>query len=125
MSQRFIQCLRLDGFLSFAPGSEAFDLEPLNVLVGPNGAGKSNVIEAIELLRSTTSDFAGAVRDGGGPSEWLWKGERNPSPAKLDLEVAGCPAIQRTLRYRLEFGAAQHRVEVFDELIEEAMRSRH
>jgi hypothetical protein len=31
-----IQQLRLDAFLSFAPGADAFELEPLNVLIGPN-----------------------------------------------------------------------------------------
>ena len=57
-----IQRLRLDSFLSFAPGSEAIELEPLNVLIGPNGAGKSNVIEAIaasarmQLIVTTHSD---------------------------------------------------------------------
>ena len=62
-----IQRLRLDSFLSFAPGSEAIELEPLNVLIGPNGAGKSNVIEAVELLHATPADLAAAIRDGGGP----------------------------------------------------------
>jgi AAA15 family ATPase/GTPase len=50
--------LRLDGLLSFAPGSPSFGLQSLNVLIGPNGSGKSNVIEAIELLKATPEDFA-------------------------------------------------------------------
>ena len=50
--------LRLDSFLSFAPGSESFDLRALNVLIGPNGSGKSNVIEAFELLRSTPASHS-------------------------------------------------------------------
>ena len=78
-----IQSLRLDGLLSFAPGSQAFVLEPLNVLIGPNGSGKSNVIEALELLRSTPSDFAEAIRDGGGSREWLWKGSGTNAPATV------------------------------------------
>src|SRR5271157_4618382 len=40
---RFIRSIRLDGFLSFAPGSERIDLAPLNVVIGPNGSGKSNL----------------------------------------------------------------------------------
>ena len=116
---RTIQRLRLDGFLSFAPGSEAFDLQPLNVLIGPNGSGKSNVIEAIELLRAAPSDFAAAVRDGGGPAEWLWKGSAKPSPATLDLELDAGTPTGRPLRYRLEFTSVQNRVEVIDEAIEE------
>jgi plasmid stabilization system protein ParE len=41
----FLQKIRLDGFLSFAPGSDALELRPLNVLIGPNASGKSNLIE--------------------------------------------------------------------------------
>ena len=84
-----IQSLRLDGLLSFAPGSQAFVLGPLNVLIGPNGSGKSNVMEALELLRSTPSDFAEAIRDGGGPLEWLWKGSGTSAPATVDAVLEG------------------------------------
>ena len=119
MSQRFIQRLRLDGFLSFSPGSEPFELKPLNVLIGPNGAGKSNLIEAIELLRATAGDFAAAIREGGGALEWLWKGGKQQSAASIDVEVADCPITHRPLRYRLEFAAVQTRVELLDEAIEE------
>jgi predicted ATPase len=119
MTTPFIQRLRLDGFLSFGPGSEPVDLQPLNVLIGPNGSGKSNVIEAFELLRSTPFDLAAAIRDGGGPSEWLWKGEGKQSPATVDVELAHCAPTGRPLRYRLEFTAVQSRAEVLDEAIEE------
>jgi predicted ATPase len=117
---RTIQSVRLDSFLSFAPGSEAFPLESLNVLIGPNGSGKSNVIEAFELLRSTPIDFAGAVRDGGGASEWLWKGASRLPPSTLDVELGAETPTKRPMRYRLEFTSVQGRVEVLDEAIEEA-----
>jgi len=121
MSARFIERIKLDGFLSFAPGSEPFDLHALNVLIGPNGSGKSNLIEALELLRATPSDFAGAIRDGGGPSEWLWKGQQSHgSPAIVDVKIGGATPTGRPLRYVLEFAAVQSRVEVLDEAIEEA-----
>ena len=74
LGMRTLKTLRLDGFLSFAPGSEPIELEPLNVLIGPNGGGKSNLIEAIELLRATPTNVAECIRDGGGVREWLWKG---------------------------------------------------
>ena len=61
--------------------------QPLNVLIGPNGSGKSNVIEAMELLRATPTDLAAAIRDGGGPLEWLWKGDAPPSPAIVEVEL--------------------------------------
>ncbi len=117
---RTIQRLRLDSLLSFAPGSDPFDLTDLNVLIGPNGSGKSNVVEAFELLRATPTDFAKAVRDGGGATEWLWKGESGQAPATLDVELAANTPTGRPLRYRLEFASVQNRVEVLDEAIEEA-----
>jgi len=114
-----IQRLRLDSFLSFAPGSEAFDLNGLNVLIGSNGSGKSNIIEAFELLHSTPINFAQAIRDGGGATEWLWKGESGQTPATLDIELSTNTPTGRPLRYRLEFTSVQSRVEVLDEAIEE------
>ena len=117
-----IQRLRLDSFLSFPPGSEAIELEPLNVLIGPNGSGKSNLIEAIELLRATPTDLSAAIREGGGAEEWLWKG-RDPGPeqaATIDVELGAGTPTGRPLRYRLEFTSVQGRTEVLDETIEEA-----
>lgn len=122
----FIKKLRLSNLLSFPPNPEqAFELKPLNVLIGPNGAGKSNVIEALELLRATPTDFATAIRDGGGADEWLWKGEEGEKTATIEIETGEAPTGLATptgesLRYRLEFTSARHRVEVVDEAIEEA-----
>jgi predicted ATPase len=112
--------LRLDSFLSFAPGSEAFDLRALNVLIGPNGSGKSNVIEAFELLRSTPTDLAGAIRVGGGPTEWIWKGRDLTSGATLEVDLGHGTPTGRPLRYRLQFTSVQSRTEILDEAIEEA-----
>lgn len=122
----FIKKLRLSNLLSFPPNSEqAFELKPLNVLIGPNGAGKSNVIEALELLRATPTDFATAIRDGGGAGEWLWKGEEGEKTATIEIETGELSTglttpTGRSLRYRLEFTSARHRVEVVDEAVEEA-----
>lgn len=120
----FLRSLRLDGFLSFAPGSEAIDLTPLNILIGPNGSGKSNLIEAIELLHAVPTAFAAAIRDGGGATEWLWKGEKPAKkPATIDAIIcdtrlpAPIPALSE-LRYRLSFSAVGPRTEVTDEAIE-------
>ena len=114
-----IKEIRLDGLLSFAPGSEAFELRSLNVLIGPNGSGKSNLIEALELLAATPRDFAATVRDGGGPGEWLWKGDGAGNPARIEVVLEQDTPTERLLRYRLEFAAVQGRVEVIDEAIEE------
>jgi predicted ATPase len=111
--------LRLDGLLSFAPGSSPFSLQSLNVLIGPNASGKSNLIESIELLKATSTNFAGAIRDGGGASEWLWKGEDRKGSAEIEAILEGSPAGNRPIRYRLEFTSVQSRVEILDEAVEE------
>ena len=117
---KFIKSIKMDGLLSFAPGSQAFELEPLNVLIGPNGVGKSNTIEVFELLRSMPTDFATAIRDGGGAGEWLWKGRTPSEPAVIESVISGSvTSTERDLRYKLKFDNVNHRVEVIDEAIEE------
>jgi predicted ATPase len=126
----FLKSLRLDGLLSFPPGSEPIPLKPLNVLIGPNGSGKSNLIEGIELLHSTPTGFASAIREGGGVREWLWKGEDGQGTGRVDASVeyfgSGVEALYGThlgeppaLRYRLSFAAMGPRVEITDEVIED------
>ena len=116
----FIRHIGLPGLLSFPPQMEPFELRPLNVLIGPNGAGKTNFVEALELLRATPTDFAAAIRDGGGAAEWLWKGEGQRKPATIDVETGdSAQSTGRPLRYRLEFTSTNNRVEVLDEAIEE------
>lgn len=114
-----VSSLRLDGFLSFAPGSVPFELESLNVLIGPNGAGKSNVIEAFELLAALPVNFASAIRDGGGAREWLWKGGGPPVAATIDVVLEANTPTHRPMRHRVEFAEVGSRVEVLDEAIEE------
>jgi predicted ATPase len=122
----FLTSLRLDGLLSFAPGSEAVKLTPLNLLIGPNGSGKSNVIEVLELLHVTPTGFATAISDGGGAREWLWKGESANGTASIEVLVNGTPAPGNipSMRYRLSFKASGHRTEVTDEAIEDAKKRR-
>lgn len=122
---KFIDSLAMHGLLSFPPDMPSFELRNLNVFIGPNGSGKSNVIEALELLRATPTDFAAAIRDGGGAAEWLWKGEKVSKVAKIEIETGAWPPSllnppERPLRYRLEFVTAANRVEVSDEALEEA-----
>lgn len=115
-----IKSLRLDGLLSFAPGSDGFELGSLNVLIGPNGSGKSNVVEALHLLQTAPSNFAAVIRDGGGPSEWLWKGSNPASSASLEAILDADSPTGRPLLYWLKFGNSRGRVEVLDEAIEES-----
>ena len=135
---QFIQRLRMGGLLSFPPDMDFFELQPLNVLIGPNASGKTNFIEVLELLRATPTDFAAAIRDGGGAQEWQWKGDyvdqmieevtegRDPKdvldsyPKTPTIEVETSPDIEtdRPLKYRLSFTAIGSRVNITDEVIE-------
>src|SRR5687768_7788217 len=121
----FIRSLRLDGLLSFRPGSDPIALTPLNVIIGPNGSGKSNLIEAIELLHSTPTAFAAPIRDGGGAAEWLWQGEGRgaENAAMFEAIVQGATGklpsrALRDLRDHLDFRAIGARTEVTGEAID-------
>ncbi len=118
----FLQSIKLDGLLSFAPGSETFELQPLNLIIGPNGSGKSNLIEAVELLKATPTAFASAIRDGGGVGEWLWKGEGGRGRAHLEAVLGRHK--ESNLRYGLSFEASAGRLEVVDEFLEEASQGK-
>lgn len=72
-----LQQLTLQNLLSFGDTPCVVPLRPLNVLIGPNGSGKSNFIEAIGLLKASPKDLASPIRDGGGPCEWIWKGNQD------------------------------------------------
>lgn len=83
---RTLKRLKLKNLLSF--GGEGIDLElgSLNVIVGANGSGKSNLIEAISLLKSATSDFSSALSDGEIAANWLWKGKGSKGlPAEISV----------------------------------------
>ena len=119
---QFIQRLRMPGLLSYPPEMDSFNLQSLNVLIGPNASGKSNFIEVLELLRATPSDFASAIRDGGGVGEWLWKGDGPTRQAEIDVVLNEGTPTRRPLRYSLRFTDVKSRVEVVDETLEELER---
>ena len=97
----------LSNVLSF--GSETtLGMKPLNVLIGPNGSGKSNFIEALGLLHAAPTDIRVPIREGGGVVDWLWRGDRRPSSARLEVVVDN-PRGQQPLRYSIEFGASNGR----------------
>ena len=84
---RFIESIRLRNVLSFGPEGVELPLEPLNVLIGPNGSGKSNLIEALSLFAAAPRDIQAPIRQGGGVSEWIWKGTADPQAALVELAV--------------------------------------
>ncbi len=98
--------IRLDGFLSFQPGTPALDLQSLNILIGPNGSGKSNVIEAFRLLQAAPRDIQQQIVRGGGTDEWIWKGD-HPSvrTARIRTIVAETEhsfLVEKLLDYEIE-----------------------
>lgn len=115
--RRLFQRLTLRSFLSYGPQAEGLDLEPLNVLIGPNASGKSNVIEAVSLLQAAPRDLLEPIRQGGGVTEWLWKGGDGTQAAELDAVVHN-PHGQQPLRHRLAFTAVNQRFQLVDEAIE-------
>jgi len=117
-----LKSLKLTNFLSFGESTQALVLRPLNVVIGPNGSGKSNLIEAIDLIRSTpsTSDksnLLAAIRDGGGVRDWLWKGAIKIPHATIDA-VFDNPGAPQNLRYVLSFSEVGQRFEILDERVE-------
>jgi predicted ATPase len=98
-----IKRLTLKKLLSF--NDTAIDLGTLNVLIGPNAVGKSNLIEAISLLQAAPANIAGQILRGGGIRQWLWLGDRVPSPiGAIECELVVSRGRQfGPLLYRLQF----------------------
>jgi len=108
--KRTIQSIWLRDILSFGGEEVEIELQPLNVLIGPNASGKSNVIEIFRLLRALTSNPSQIIREGGGVSEWLWKGG-DPVPLAIIMLKVG------QIDYRLKFTKVGYRWEIVDEHI--------
>ncbi len=83
----FMQRIKLQNILSFGPDAQELELAPLNVLIGPNGSGKSNLIEAIGMLRAVPKDLLSPIRDGGGGSTWIWRGDIQASEGRLEVTI--------------------------------------
>jgi len=116
---RLLKSIRLRNFLSYGPNTPETELSSLNVIIGPNGSGKSNLIEAIDVLRSTPADVTRPIREGGGIEDWLWKGisSKVAPTAEIDITVY-YPEGVAPLRYRLAFTMVGQRFELADEAIE-------
>ena len=115
--KRFIHELRLRNLLSYGPEAEAIKLEPLNVLIGPNASGKSNLLEAISLLQAAPRDLGAPIREGGGVSEWLWKGA-DEGMAEIVALVTN-PTCPVGLRHSLSFEQVGQRLAIGEEYIAE------
>ena len=105
--------LKISGLLSFGPKGVDLPMAPLNVLIGANGSGKSNLLEAIALLRSATSDLAEPIARRGGPAEFFWKGPdvQQNQPKNIHMETIvdfvgfqSISALQHVLKVSSFFG---------------------
>ena len=114
-----IQSIRLTNFLSFGSETKEIALRPLNVAIGTNGSGKSNFLEAFDLLKNAPTNIAKAIREGGGISDWLYKGAMNDSGAILDVVVDNSLPRRKydELRYKISFNTVGQGFEVIGEQI--------
>lgn len=119
-SRGIIRSIRIENLLSFSASSQPLQLRSLNVLIGPNGSGKTNLIEVLGLVHSTSGDLSEPIRQGGGITEWLWKGGgRRSKPPTASVEVLVEPAQgAMLLRYKLTFTRVGYALEILDERIE-------
>ena len=114
---RLIRRLKISGMLSFGPKGIDLELEPLNVLIGANGSGKSNFIEALALLHAAPRDLSAPVRQMGGISEWLWKGDNAPGEAVIKA-VIDYPQSELPLLHTLTVVQSGSHIQLTDEAIE-------
>jgi predicted ATPase len=117
-----VRSIQIQNLLSFGPSTPPLELRPLNVLIGPNGSGKSNLIEIFGLLKNTSGDLSLPIREGGGITEWLWKGggKRSSKAPEAHVEVLLAPPLSgiALLRYKLAFTQLGSTLEILDERIE-------
>lgn len=113
-----IKELTFRGLLSFGPDAEPLEMRPLNLLIGPNGSGKSNLLESLDLLRSTPTKLTAPMRGigGSGVQEWIWKGTPQ-GEARLEA-IVEYPKGPHSLRHGLVFTESRARFELVDEFIE-------
>jgi predicted ATPase len=116
---QLIHRITLKQLLSFDEEGIDLAMRPLNVLIGPNGSGKSNLIEAVSLFQSAPGELASTVRDGGGISDWLWKGTRRATASIEMLVENPLRGAQKKLRHTIRFTESARRLELVDERIEE------
>lgn len=110
--------LRLKNLLSFGDPGIDLELGSLNVIVGANGSGKSNLIEAISLLKSATSDFSSALSDGEVAENWLWKGKGRGKCAEVTA-FWDRPKPKAGILHQFKLEERNYRFFVSDELIED------
>lgn len=117
---KLIESIKIQNLLSFDSQGIDLQLNSLNVLIGANGSGKSNFIEAISLFQSAPSKLVAPVRDNGGISTWLYKGEAHPV-ARLEIVTSlRSSKLDIPIKHVVAFGETANRFELRDEAIEDS-----
>ncbi len=114
--RRLIEKIKLRNILSFGDKGEEIALEPLNIIIGPNASGKSNLVEVIKLLRDGANGrFPNTIINGGGISEYLWKGTMQIPKAEIESIIL----LQDSdlISYNLEFTRIGQQIEIIKEEI--------
>ena len=111
----FFKRIKAQSLLSFGPEGIDLELKPLNVLIGPNGSGKSNLLEIFALLQAAPFQLARPVRQGGGASEWVWKGAPD-CVASLSAELMPIDSIFPT-HHSIDFTVVNQMFWLCDERI--------
>jgi predicted ATPase len=124
MPDPLIRSLTVKNFLSYGPKGISVDLLPLNVLIGPNASGKSNLLEALSILRATAGDLQGAVREGGGITEYLWKGIGANEGAELWTEIHyPVTPLAAVISHGIGLSQSGTRLEIWHELLRRSSTS--
>ena len=114
---RTLKRLKLKNLLSFGDPGIDLELGALNVVVGANGSGKSNLVEAISLLKASTSDFSNALSDGEVAASWLWRGAGNKGlPAEI-WAYWDRPNLSVGMQHYFKLEERNYRFFVADELV--------
>ena len=121
MAPPMLTRIKAQNLLSFGPEGIDLELPALTVLIGPNGSGKSNLLETVGLLRGAPSDLSSPIREGGGVTDWIWKGFKDRLPTasvEATLSVGPHPT---ELSHLLQFVGAGQQFFVLKETIQVPM----
>jgi predicted ATPase len=115
---KLLNTIRLENILSYSTGMETLSFQSLNVLIGTNASGKSNLIEIISLLAATPNNLLIPIREGGGITEWLWKGSESGLPiASIDTGLFYPHSKNQAIRYLLSLTCSGNRFELVNEVV--------
>ncbi|MDD9996230.1 MAG: AAA family ATPase [Rhodospirillaceae bacterium] len=119
----FLHRIKLKNILSMGPSGQDLALKPLNVLIGPNGSGKSNLIEVIGLLQAAPENLHKTIREGGGVTNWVWRGD--PRGTFAEIEVLVSHESTSSIRYKLCFYEVDQRFRIHSESLCEVSTDRN